>query len=231
MSEGNPAAHSELPGIDAGQGWYARCRMGTRVPARAPMASWAGRPVTSPLCKWGKGQGITGKKGNTAMSDIETRDNFTPTIKPHERFLASLKRRAEVEGARLGQDVSQSQMDKILTAETEQEIWDADEGGTFSGQDMEDVELEIQSFTVAPSSEQYDASLGVYINIKATRLDTGEEVIINTGADKIITKLAVFEAKGMLPILAVIKGIPTPNGKMLKLRPVPRRAVSGSVQQ
>lgn len=152
-------------------------------------------------------------------------------LRPHEKFTQSLQRRAEREGALLGAEVSESQRDKILTAQTEAEIWDADEGGTFSGQDMIDVELEFQSIKIAPSSDEYDASLGVYANITAMRLDNGEIVIVNTGADKIITKLIMFESKGMLPVEGVIKGIKTPKGTMLKLRPLPRRATPGSVQQ
>jgi hypothetical protein len=151
--------------------------------------------------------------------------------KPHERFIAYMQRRAESEGSQLGAEVSASQMDKILTAETEEEIWDADEGGTFSGQDMIDIELMIQSFTVAPSSDEFEAALGVYANIKATRLDTGEEVIVNTGADKIITKLRMFEQKGLLPIGGVIKAVKTPKGSMLKLRPLPKRAVASTTAE
>jgi hypothetical protein len=148
--------------------------------------------------------------------------------KPHERFIQSLNARAEREGATLGRDVSLSQIDKVLQAETEEDVWNADEGGTVSGQDMIDVEIEILSLTVAPSSDEYDATLGVFINIKAIRLDTGDETVINTGADKIITKLVKFEAMGLLPIQGVIRGVKTRNGTMLTLRPLPKRAVAGS---
>lgn len=146
-------------------------------------------------------------------------------VKPHQRFVESLLRQAEDNEGIHGKEVSLNQVDRILTAETETEIWDADEGGTVSGQDMVDIELEIQDFVVLKSGDEYDATLGVYVNITAIRLDTAETVIINTGADKIVTKLAVFKARGMLPIGGVIRGVKTANGTMLKLRPLPPRAL------
>jgi hypothetical protein len=161
------------------------------------------------------------------MSEID-QQGMTGTIagpKPHERFLEYVGRRAETEGQTIGAAVSQDQLDRILTAETDEEIWDADEGGTVSGKDCEDVELRIFSFILSPSSDEYDAPLGVYALIKAQRLDTGEELTINTGSDKIIAKLRMFESRGSLPIDAVIRGQKTPKGRMLKLRPVPKRAV------
>jgi hypothetical protein len=154
------------------------------------------------------------------------KDGTTLAPKPHERFIGSLMARAEREGQTLGRDVSLSQIDKVLQAETEEDVWNADEGGTVSGQDMIDVEMQILSITVAPSSDEYDATLGVFINIKAIRLDTGDEIVVNTGADKIITKLVKFESMGLLPIEGVIRGVKTRNGTMLTLRPLPKRAVT-----
>jgi len=145
--------------------------------------------------------------------------------RPHDQFGEYLLRRAEEDGATRGYEVAASQMDKMLAAETEQEIWDADEGGTVNGQDMIDVELEIRGFKVATSDDQYDAALGVYILIDATRLDNGEQVIVNTGAPLIITKLRMFEVREMLPVTGVIRGTKARNGTVLKLRQLPSRAV------
>lgn len=170
----------------------------------------------------------TRKKGFTMSVDSVSGNAVAP--KPHERFIQSLTNRAEREGATIGRDVSMSQIDKVLEADTEDEVWDADEGGTVSGQDMIDVELQFQSLTVAPSADEYDATLGVFVNIKAVRLDNGDEVTVNTGADKIISKLVKFESMGLLPIEGVIRGVKTRNGNMLVLRRVPKRAVPGSAE-
>jgi hypothetical protein len=188
------------------------------------LPGWPGSPRGKPAAS---GRGNT-RERETGMTD--STPGTIITVKPHQRFVESLQRQAEANALVHGAEVSLSQVDRILTAETKQDIWDADEGGTVSGQDMIDVELEIRDYTVLPSSDEYDTTLGVYVNIQAVRLDTGEEIIVNTGADKIITKLAAFKAKGFLPIGAVIRGVSTRGGTMLKLRPLPPRAVSGTAE-
>jgi hypothetical protein len=165
------------------------------------------------------------------MTDADTRTGTVITVKPHERFIASLIERAKREGPTIGRDVSMSQIDKVLAAETEEDVWSADEGGTVSGQDMVDVELRFLSITIAPSSDEYDASLGVFVNAKCIRLDTLEEITVNTGADKIISKLVKFESMGLFPIEGVIRGIKTRAGTMLVLRQIPKRPVQGTTAE
>jgi hypothetical protein len=143
----------------------------------------------------------------------------------HEQFIEYLARRAEADGATRSFDVAANQMDKLLNAETEQEIWDADEGGTFSGQDMIDIELLIRGYKVAVSSDEYDSPLGVYILIDAVRLDTGDEIVVNTGSPLIITKLRKLESRELLPAEAVIRGYKAAKGTVLKLKQIPARAV------
>jgi hypothetical protein len=155
-------------------------------------------------------------------------DGVITDVSPHQRFKDSLVRQAEVEAPTRATDVAAAQVTKILTAETIDDIWAADEGGVISGQDMEDVELEIHDYGLAKSADQYNTNLGVYVLIDATRMDTGEKVIINTGSDLIIAKLAKFRQADAFPIEGVIKGTPTSSGgRLLRLRPLPRRAVRG----
>ncbi len=172
------------------------------------------------------------RKGTIPMSsDVDTTASGTISgPNPHERFIASLQARAEREGTTIGYDASMSAIDRIITAETADAVWDADEGGTVSGQAMVDIELRVHSITAAKSDDKYDATLGVFINIKATRLDTGDEVTINTGADKVVTKLVKFESMGMFPLECVIRGIDTRAGTMLVLRRIPARAVPGTTE-
>src|ERR1700675_84182 len=102
------------------------------------------------------------------MSDqeIETAGNGSVVAtRPHEQFTEYLARRAEVDGEGRGFEVAANQVDKILVAETEEDIWNADEGGTFNGQDMMDVEIQVNAISFSPSSDEYDAALGVYVLI------------------------------------------------------------------
>ena len=148
-------------------------------------------------------------------------------LKPHQQFIAYLGRRAESEKVNRAHDVAASQIDRILSATTEEEIWAADEGGVVSGQNMEDVELQIRGYGVAKSDDKFDTDLGVYVLMDCIRLDTGESVVVNTGSALIITKLRMFEQRDAFPIEGVIKGQPTSNGgRLLRLRPLPTRAIA-----
>jgi hypothetical protein len=160
-----------------------------------------------------------------------TVDRATP--RPSERFKDYMQARAELDSDGLAYDVAQSQMDKILTAESEQDIWDADQLSMLNAKSLVDVEQAIYSFTVHKSSRQdFETPLGVFVVVHAARMSDGEELVWNTGANLIITKLRAMEARGFVgegkPLYAVVKATPATNGDVLKLRPVPVRAVQGN---
>src|SRR5581483_11392521 len=130
-----------------------------------------------------------------ASGEVQTKEGNALEIRPYERFVKSLQERAAENGNSRSFEVGANQMDKILKAETEDEIWDADEGGVVAAKDFKDIEIEIRDYTLAPSSDQFESDLGVYVNIDAVVLQEtrgfspGEVVIINTGAKLIVTKL------------------------------------------
>jgi hypothetical protein len=158
--------------------------------------------------------------------------NGTVTVKrPHERFVEYLARRAQVDSEGRAFSVAANQIDKLVTAETAEELWDADEGGVFSGQDMVDVEIEIKAIGFGKSSDEYDAELGVFVSMECTRLDTGEDIIVNCGSPLVITKIRMFEQRDLLPIQGVLKATKTQKGALLKLRPLPVRAVRGTTAE
>lgn len=164
------------------------------------------------------------------MSEIDTTENDAQNGEviaetPHDQFLRYMHNRAEIDGANNTFDVQSSMMDKILTAQSEEDIWEADEAGLEAGQSLVDVELEVRSMKVLKSNRpDFDNGMGVYIVVNAVRLDTGEEIIFNTGAPGLITKLRAFEALGKFPLQCVIKARTAGNGDVLKLRPIPKRA-------
>lgn len=153
-----------------------------------------------------------------------------PEVSQAESFMAYLERRASEEGENRSFEVAVTQLERILTAETAEQVWDADEYESTGGRDLTDVEQRIRGFSVHKGGEQYKSALGYYIMVDSSRLDTGAEFIWNTGSPLIIGKLRWLEAHDMLPIDCVIKGTPTPNGEVLKLRPVPKRATSAKAE-
>jgi hypothetical protein len=166
-----------------------------------------------------------------ATSDSAGKDVTTP--KHHDtamKFRDYMGQRAETEGAQVSYDIAARNVHNLMDVAgkadaTEEDIWNADTMEMVSGQDLIDVEQKIVKYTVHPAGSEYDNPWGIYIVVTAYRLEDGEELTWNTGAIGIISKLRAFEARGMLPIDGVIRGIKASSGTVLKLAPVPKRAV------
>lgn len=151
------------------------------------------------------------------------------------RFRAFVKAEAE-RNREDNWEVTARQLDKMLTAETLDEIMDSDEGGTYQGRDLVGFEFKVedQQFSYRESSDEFESALGAYIQFQATALmeypeqgiSPGDLVTISTGASLIIGKLRTLQANGFLPMdLKIIAG----GGKgVLKLVRAPKRTVSST---
>jgi hypothetical protein len=147
-----------------------------------------------------------------------------------EKFIEYLVRRAEIDGENRSFDVAYQQVSSILVADTLEAMWDADERDATGGRDLVDVEQRIESFTVHPSSDQYKTALGHYMQVTSTRLSDGEQFTWDTSAPLLMGKLRWLESRELLPMECVIKGIVAGAGTVLKLRPIPSRAVKAEKQ-
>lgn len=142
-------------------------------------------------------------------------------------------------------DVMDSQVDRIVTVAsddnaTEQDIWNADAGGTIQARDVPGIEVRIKDITpVLSSRDDIDNNKGYYVSMNATimagpedvlvrnNLQLGADIVLQTGADLIIAKVQAFKSRDMLPIDAVIVAIRTAsNNEVLKLGQPPKRVQS-----
>lgn len=140
----------------------------------------------------------------------------------------------------------------LLTAESEEEIWDADERGPLNFQHLADCEIAITDIAVKFSRGSnseiatpfvYDGKK-MYLLVTAYRLsDAGEKKLIrlpavgeifqaNTSAQFVTTKLWAFYTKGYInpdngkQLETVVKAVELGDEQsVLKLRPMPRRVV------
>jgi len=154
----------------------------------------------------------------------------TPSV--IDRFASTMRARAKLDESMADKGAGmEAVMARNLQAETIEDLWDADEGGTPSAEDFADVEHRIDSFDVLSSkNEEYDTKrLGdSFLLVHGTRLDNGEEIIYNTSAALLVTKLMGFERLNALPVDVVIRATALEGvKKVLKYRPVPKRAISG----
>lgn len=133
--------------------------------------------------------------------------------------------------------VMSRQLELILTAETEEEIMNADMQPTFETRDLVDMEIEIQpELDFALSSDRFQSPLGVYVQFTATALTAkpdrnikvGDTLIIASGAPLIIGKARTLQAGGFLPKPVRIIGVEAPNGTVLKFGDIAARAVRAS---
>jgi len=131
-----------------------------------------------------------------------------------------------------------AQMDAILSADSLEAMFSADDMDSTGGRDLEEVEMCILDVAYAASDRfTHGLSLGsglyLYVFITSQRLDTREIIVWNTGSRLIIGKIRWLEANelfGTPDANVVIKGADTQSGgRVLKLYGVPKRSVQGEV--
>lgn len=162
--------------------------------------------------------------------------------RPADRMHSYMLDRAKLSSSFRGEDVMSGQAERILGAETEKEIWDADAGGVIQMRDVPGLEVEIRTYEpVVSNRDDIQGGHGYYISAEATvlggpeeiltknGLDVGMDITIQTGAPLAIAKLRAFEQKDLLPVQCVITAIPTASGNtVVKLRPLPKRTVKAT---
>lgn len=174
------------------------------------------------------------------MTEVDTAaSGEVQQARPYERFAEHLRREAAQNDAVNGYEVSATQIDKIMTAETEKDIWDADEGGMYALKDLVGCDIEITAIKILPSKDDTKKNnLGVWALLNVTLLsesekyglDPGEAILVNTGVESVIAKLLRFRAEDMFPVRARVKGVPAASGEMVRLRPIPSTAVPSSAE-
>lgn len=158
-----------------------------------------------------------------------------------QRLISTMGEMAELESDTPG--MGESSMEAILLAETEDEMWAADDRGPLGGRDLAEVELEIHGFTVKRSRRNRDdiktvfvdeAGHKMYLMVSATRISqsperpdiaVGDLVEFNTSAPLLVLKLFWLRNHDKIPVECVIRGTDLGEGQtVLKLKPIPKRA-------
>jgi hypothetical protein len=156
-------------------------------------------------------------------------------LRPFEKFTAHIQRLAAQNDESNKDIVTSGQVDKILTAETIEDVWDADEGGMYALKDLVGMELELLSAKDLPSKDETKRNLfgtwllmecGVLTENKKLGLPIGDVIMVNTGVPTVIAKIKALQGKGVNHIQFMVQGIPSGAGEMVRLRPIPNRAVT-----
>jgi hypothetical protein len=186
---------------------------------------------------------VTPANGNTP--DTQEVSGVTLAISAARRYQNYMLARAREVTRDRAEEVSAGQMARILAVAeqddvTEEDIFNADQGGTVQARDVPGLEVEIHDMVpILSNRDDIANNKGYYISCNATvlggpedilsqaGLDLGADIVLQTGAPLMETKIRAFEARGMLPVKGVITAIRTGSGNdVLKFRPLPKRVQS-----
>jgi hypothetical protein len=127
----------------------------------------------------------------------------------------------------LAYEIAKSQIERMMEAEADDEIWESDSEidpnvRSFQGRDLVGISIEIpeQEFRVVESSEEFEASLGHYIQFhciaisddKNLAIYKGAELLVSTGAALFIAKVLRFQSLNKMPIRATIQQVENTKG-------------------
>jgi hypothetical protein len=159
----------------------------------------------------------------------------TPGKQYRNRFIESLQKIAEVNAADNADEIDEIALRQLMDAESSEDILATDLGEMLNGEDLIDVEQQINGFKLLPSNnDEFDNGYGVWALITSTALSgdhAGEDIVWNTGAKDIIRKLRMHEVRGLPLPACVIRGQAASKGTLLLLRAIPKRVTAGSTAQ
>jgi hypothetical protein len=150
--------------------------------------------------------------------------------RPSRKLAEYLRARAEMEAPIVAQELSEQQMDKILTAETPEELDEAMQlAGLIGLRDLENgTEIQINGFHVALGTRsEFMNQLGVFAVINCQDLSTGQEFNVDTGVQRVIAFLRMCEHFERFPLAVTVTKVAAGGGELITLLPLRKRAVQG----
>jgi hypothetical protein len=183
----------------------------------------------------------TGSSASGSEVEIHTHDGQVVNRDSLQAFHTDMRERARFIGEDRADEVMMQQALSILAAATTADtdaIMRADMGGTVQCRDAGTLEVEILSMDpVISTREDITGGNGYYISMSCTvlggeedmltklGLQIGGEVVLQTGAELFVLKVAALEKAGALPYRGRVVAIPTRSGNtVVKLGAIPRRA-------
>ena len=154
----------------------------------------------------------------------------TGTVQSFSEYMIA---RAGEEKETAGAGAFDSQLASMISAQTEAEVWAADESGTIQGRDLIGCEVRIHDLTSHESTNEEFEGNGFFVTCNATLLagpknvltaqglTVGQDFVLSTGAILIIGKIRWYESKNKLPF----DGLIVKAGRAIKLARIPERAV------
>jgi hypothetical protein len=164
-----------------------------------------------------------------ATGEITVKPEQAVAPRPIEKFTEYVVNRAALEANLVREELGSAQMDAILNAQTEEELDAAMEmAGLIGLRDLDDgTEIQVNGFHYSPGTRSDFANrFGVFAVMDCVLIESGANVAIDTGIERIITWLRAKEAMGKLPTQCRVVKITTGSGNdMITLLPLKKRVV------
>ena len=168
--------------------------------------------------------------------EITNRDARGQIMRPAmARFAAYLENRASIEAPLVAEELSADQMERILSAQTEDELDEAMKMlGLIGLRNFHDGdEFQINSWHVAfGANEDFKNRFGVFAVIQCQDLDNGAEFSVDTGVERVIGFLRMCETFGRFALpVRVVKQRTQRGNDMITLLPARNRTVVEKVTE
>jgi hypothetical protein len=150
--------------------------------------------------------------------------------RPYQKMLAYMRERAEVTASEYDpEELSADQVDRIMTATTEDELFKAMETAGLTGlKDLEDgTVIRIHSYRLVSGQ----LGIGVYAVLEADDPNTGEVLQLDTGVSRILAFLRMCEVMQKFPVtVEIVKKTTASGNQMITLKRDRKRAVPSSAE-
>jgi hypothetical protein len=185
---------------------------------------------------------------NANSPETRAKEGTVQQQTPFTRLIRQLSLEAEIDAAdNSGNASTIATIDRIMSAENDEDIWNAGDLANIGGRNLVDVEMQVTDFLVKYGNRDDVESVFMadgrkfFLLIKSTiigipstdaqefnrpPLEIGQEIVWNTSAPDIVPKLVAFRDRNKFPLDCVIRALDLGGGKhYLRLKPVPKRAV------
>ena len=155
-------------------------------------------------------------------TDVQKTETVTGTVasRPMDKFKAYAEQRAQLETDNMRNELEASQMDRILSAQTEEELEAAMSIESLPG--LNDIEngtiLIFHGYHMVKSNrDDFKSTLGVYAVIDVEDR-SGRRFQVNTGVTRIIGFLRAAEVQGLFPCSRIVVKQLAGSGEMITLK-------------
>lgn len=186
------------------------------------------------------------EKANSPETRVKEGAIQTPT--PFSRLIRQLSLEAEIDSAdSKGNASTIATIDRIMSAESDEDVWNAGDLANIGGRNLVDVEMQVTDFLVKYGNRDdvesvfMDNGRKFFLLVTSTIIGVpasdaqefnrppliiGDEIVWNTSAPDVVPKLVSFRDRNKFPLDCVIRALDLGGGKhYLRLKPVPKRAV------